>query len=601
MAAAAQGSADTVQIIGTRVPTALDRVVADVVVLDREQIRAYSADSVEDLLRRVGGIQSQRNGPIGQNAALQIRGSAATGTLVLIDGVRIGSATLGQTDLAGIDLAQVERVEIMRGPSSSLYGADAVGGVVNIVTRRGEGAPTLRADVAAGQYRAGQAHVSVGGAQSGFDYAAGLAGETSRAVSAIVPGDQFGLYNPDDDGFRRRSLTLDGGYSWVKGQRVGLNVVASRLNSRYDSAEYPPPNFVSDASPDFRSMLDSRLAALSWNSAWSARWTTSLRASYQSERLRSGANVISVYDTRRRQVTGQATWTPDAAQQLVMAVDLLDEAVSSTDYGAPSRDNSALVLGYTARFGAHKLQADLRYDHNSVYGNEPTGKLGWAYALNSAWSVRLLGGTAFRAPSFNDLYYPDYGVPTIEPEKSRSIEAGLDYRGEGSSFGATVYRNRVSQLIGYQSDPAQCPPGYHFGCAGNVSRALLQGLTLTGAQRLGELQLSATLDWLHAVDSDTGQTLPRRASHQQTLAAAWSPGAWQFGASLISVGSRPDAGVTLPSYQLLNLNVHYRVATRWQVEARLLNVADKAYEPVRDYQGLGRQFWLGLRYDGAGL
>ncbi len=124
----------TVQVIGTRAPTALNRVVADVVVIDRDRIRATSADSVEDLLRREGGIQLSRNGGPGQNASVLIRGSGASSTLVLIDGVRVGSATLGQTDLAAVSLAQVERIEIMRGPGSSLYGADAIGGVVNIVT-----------------------------------------------------------------------------------------------------------------------------------------------------------------------------------------------------------------------------------------------------------------------------------------------------------------------------------------------------------------------------------------------------------------------------------------------------------------------------------
>jgi vitamin B12 transporter len=141
-----------VQVIGTRTPTALDRVVADVVVLERDQIRATSADSVEDLLRRVGGMQMSRNGGPGQSASLMIRGSSASNTLVLIDGVRVGSATLGQTDLAAVSLAQVERIEVMRGPGSSLYGADAIGGVINIVTQRGSGQPALSANLAGGTY-----------------------------------------------------------------------------------------------------------------------------------------------------------------------------------------------------------------------------------------------------------------------------------------------------------------------------------------------------------------------------------------------------------------------------------------------------------------
>jgi vitamin B12 transporter len=591
----------TVQVIGTRAPTELNRVVADVVVIDRDRIRATSADSVEDLLRREGGIQLSRNGGPGQNASILMRGSGASNTLVLIDGVRIGSATLGQTDLAAISLAQVERIEIMRGPGSSLYGADAIGGVVNLVTRRGEGAPYVHGNVAAGNHASGEAYVAVSGSNAGFDYALGASGETSDGVSAILPGDQFGLYNPDDDGFTRYGLSLAGGYRWQKGQRIGLSYSASRLRSQFDSAQYAPPNFLPDASPDFRSQLDTQLLALEYQGVMSSEWTNLLRASYQSDKLESGADFISLYDTTRRQITAQTTWTPTAQHQLVAAIDLLTESITSSEYDAPDRDNTGLVLGYTGRFGAQKLQADLRWDHNSVYDNQTTGKLGWGMELAPGWSVRAVAGTAFRAPTFNDLYFPDFGVVTLLPERSRSIEAGLNYQAEQTSVAATAYYNKVSDLIGYQADPSQCPPWLNFGCAGNTSRALLQGITLQGLQQLGDFQFTLALDWLNAKDRDTGQTLPRRAANQQTLAVDYNAGPWQLGGTVLRVSSRPDAGVLLPAYALLNLNARWRFERFWQIEARLQNATDRDYQPARDYQDVGRQFWVGLRYDGRGL
>jgi vitamin B12 transporter len=593
--------AQTVQVIGTRAPTALDRVVADVVVLERDQIRATSADSVEDLLRRVGGIQLSRNGGPGQNAGISIRGSSVSNTLVLIDGVRIGSATVGQTDLAAISLAQLERVEIMRGPGSSLYGADAIGGVVNIVTRRGDSDAALNAKLAVGNQRSAEGYVAASGRSGEFDYAVSLSGETSDGVSAIRPGDDFGQYNPDRDGFERGGVQLAAGYRLAPGQRVGIAYNASRLDSQFDSAQFLPPNFAPDAAPDFRSKLLTQLAAIDYSGEWLPNWTASLRLSSQSDKLDSGADVISTYDTQRRQFTWLNTWTPLADQQLVVALDLLHESIHSSDYEAPRRDNTGLVLGYTGRIDDNKLQADLRFDHNSVYGNQTTGKLGWGIDLDSTWSLRAVGGTAFRAPTFNDLYFPNFGIVTLQPERSRSIEGGVNYRDGGASASATVYVNKVSDLIGYQSDPAQCPPGFNFGCAGNTSKAVLKGITLHGVQPWGDLVLSLTLDWLDAKDDNTGLTLPRRASNQQALAADWNHGRWQLGATLLNVGSRPDAGVLLPSHALLNLNARYRLAPRWQLEARIQNAADKDHEPVHDYQGVGRQVWLGLRYDGAGL
>jgi vitamin B12 transporter len=599
---------ETVQVIGTRTPTALGNVVADVVVIDRERIRATSADSIEDLLRRVGGIQLSRNGGPGQSASILMRGSSASNTLVLIDGVRIGSATLGQTDLAAISLAQVERVELMRGPGSSLYGADAIGGVVNIITRRGEEGPAyLSGNIAGGNYRSGEAYAAlsgVSGADDGksvFDYALSLSGETSDGVSAVLPDDDFGQFNPDDDGFTRSGLQLAGGLTWQKGQRIGASYSASLLKSQFDSAQFAPPNFLPDATPDFRSRLNTQLATIDYRGVVSPEWTNSLRVSTQSDKLQSGADFISVYDTVRHQITGQTSWTPAPLQQLVAAIDLLRESITSSDYVAPDRDNTGLVLGYTGRFDVHKLQADLRWDHNSVYGNQTTGKLGWGMDFAEGWSVRALAGTAFRAPTFNDLYFPNFGIVTLDPERSRSVEAGVNYQSPQTTVGATAYYNKVSDLIGYQADPSLCPPGFNFGCAGNTSRALLQGITIQGSQRLGDFIFTLALDWLNAKDSDTGQTLPRRAANQQTAAVDWNSGPWQLGATLLNVGSRPDAGVLLPSYALLNLNARYRVAPNWQLEARVQNAADKDYEPVHDYQGVRRQFWLGLRYDGRGL
>jgi len=590
-----------VQVIGTRAPTALNRVVADVVVIDRDRIRATSADSVEDLLRREGGIQLSRNGGPGQNASVLIRGSGASSTLVLIDGVRIGSATLGQTDLAAISLAQVERIEIMRGPGSSLYGADAIGGVVNIVMRRGDGAPYLHGNLAGGNHASGEASVALSGSDERFDYALSASGETSDGVSAVLPGDLFGTYNPDDDGFTRYGLSLAGGFSWLQGQRIGLSYSASRLRSQFDSAEYPPPNFAPDPSPDFRNRLTTQLTTLQYQGVLSGEWTNLVRASYQTDQLESGANVVSSYDTSRRQLTAQTTWTPSAQHQWVAAVDLLSEAINSSDYDAPERDNTGLIVGYTGRLGVHKLQADLRWDHNSVYDDQTTGKLGWGMDVAPGWSVRGVAGTAFRAPTFNDLYYPGYGVASLSPERSRSFEAGVDYRAETTSVAATAYYNQVSDLIGYQADPSQCPPGFNFGCAGNTARALLQGITVKGLQQLGNFQFTLALDWLNAKDRDTDQTLPRRAANQQTLAVDWNEGPWLLGGTVLRVSSRPDAGALLPAYALLNLNARWRFDRVWRLEARLQNAFDKDYQPARDYQDVGRQFWVGLRYDGRGL
>ncbi len=454
-AAMAQTQLAPIVVTGTRTPTPLDRMVGDLVVIDAGRIRESNADSVEDLLRRQGGIQMTRNGGPGQNAGVQIRGANVNQTVFLIDGVRVGSASLGQFALENISLAQIERIEILRGPGSSLYGADAVGGVVQIFTRRGEAAaPRIGAHVAAGSRHTSEADLSASGATGAFDYAAGIGRESSRGVSAIKPGDRFGLYNPDSDGFRRESARFAGGVRLAEGHRLGVNVLTSRLRSQYDSADFAPPAFAADPSPDFRNRGSSRLAAVDYRAVLSPQWTGSVQLSKQNDDLLSGASTLSRFDTQRRQLTAQAAWTPAAGQNAVAAFERIIEDLETGAYSAPKRGNSAFVLGYSGRFGAHQLQADMRHDERY---DVDTGKLGWSLQAGRGWTLRAVAGSAFRAPSFNELYFPSFGVSTLSPEKSRSVEVGAAWAGSDASAGVTLYRNRVRDLIVAESDPDRVP------------------------------------------------------------------------------------------------------------------------------------------------
>jgi vitamin B12 transporter len=600
----AQSQLTPVVVTASREPQPLDRVTADLLVIDAEQIRTSTADSVEDLLRRQAGIQMSRSGGPGQSAGVFIRGASSANTVVLVDGVRVGSATLGQTEFEAIGLSQIERIEVLRGPGSSLYGADAVGGVIQIFTKRGEGGPRFTGFGAVGGYESYEANAGISGAHGGFDYAATLGREHSRGVSALKPGDQFGNYNPDDDGFTRSTGQFKLGFTPTAGHRIGLNLVGSRLNTQYDGSEFLPPTFTQDASPDFRSDLTSSVVSLDYRGEIGPAWVTTLQLAYNDDDLRSGASVIDQYRTQRNQLTWQNAWKPSAAQQVVFAYEYLDEKAVSTPYpDEVRRINNALVLGYTGQFEAHVLQADLRQDGNSVYGNNTTGRLGWSMEVATGLRVRALAGTTFRAPSFNELYYPGYGVPTVTPERGRSVELGLNWRATGSEAAVTVYRNQVSDMIGYEADATLCPPdsAYAFGCARNFSRARLQGLSLSGSSRWGALQVGAVIDFLDAKDVDTNNRLPRRAAHQESLTADYQVGAWNLGAALLAVGSRPEGAVTLASYETLDLRARWRFAPQWQLEARLLNATDRSIEQSRDYQSPGRQGWIGVRFDGRGF
>ena len=607
--ASAQERLNPVVVTGSREPQALDRVSADVVVIDAERIRASTADSVEDLLRREAGVQVSRNGAAGHSAGVFIRGAGSSNTVVLVDGVRIGSATLGQVGFEAISLAQIERIEVLRGPGSSLYGADAVGGVIQIFTKRGEGETRFFANGAVGGYHSREGNIGASGAQGGLDYSAALGRESSRGVSTLKPGDQFGNYNPDTDGFTRDTGQFKLGYTLAPGHRVGLNVVQSRLNAQYDGSEYVAPTFAQDASPDFRNKLRGGVVSLDYRGVIDSAWTATAQLAHNDDDLKSGGNVIDRFRTLRDQLTAQAAWKSGADQQVVLAYEHLNEKAESTQYlGDVKRSNNAFVFGYTGQFGAQVLQADVRHDDNSVYGGNTTGRLGWSTEVMKDLRVRALAGTTFRAPSFNELFYPGYGVSgypgfNVTPEHGRSMELGLNWRSAGNEVGLTVYRNRVHDMIGYEVDNTLCPPtlAYQYGCARNIGQAQLQGATLSGAQRWGALEIRATADVLDAKDLDTHQRLVRRAAHQESLSADYDMGTWTFGAALLAVGARPDGTATLAAYETLDLRARWRVAKQWHLEARLLNATDRTIEPARDYQSLGRQAWIGVRFDGKGI
>lgn len=599
--AADAATGDRIVVTGSREPTAADRLAGDLVLIDAEQIRASTADSVEDLLRRVGGLQMSRYGGPGAAPSVFIRGMSASGTLVLVDGVRVGSATLGQMDFEGLSLSAIDHIEILRGPGSSLYGADGAGGVVQIFTRRGDGRPRASAWLAAGQYGAGEAALSGSGRFGDFDAAASLSHEQLDGDSSLRPGDRFGNYNPDNDGSRRTSAQAQFGWRPAKGHRIGVTLLDSKLNSQFDSSEYLPPNYQQDATPDFRNKLDSQVVSIDHRGEWSEAWTTTVLASSQESDLHSGANEVNRYRTRRSQVDAQATWQPVRDQRLTFAYEGLTEKGSSSDYAKQeTTDNHALVLAYLGTVGPLQVQADARHDDNSDYGQVNTGRLGVSYALAKGWRLRAVAGTSFRAPSFNDRYYTGYGVPSIQPERGRSVEVGVEGRWSTFDVSATAWQNRVRDLIGYEADRTKCPadPAYDYGCAANIANARLQGLSLGGGAQFGDLQLRAQIDFTDAKNSDTGERLTRRAAHQASLTADYTVRDWTFGAAALQVGARPDgATYKLKQESTLDLKTRWRFAPQWSLEAKVINVTDVDLEPTRGYQGLGRQAWLGVRYE----
>lgn len=596
----AQSSLDPVIVIGTREAQPLSKSVADVVLIDADTLRNSGAGSVADVLRRYAGVQLASNGGPGQTTGYFLRGANTSSTVVMIDGVRVGSATLGQAAFESMSLASIERIEVLRGPASGLYGADAVGGVIQIVTKKGQGALNVTGGLAVGDYSSRQGDFGVSGSQAGFDYAASISRETSDGTTAVRSDRGSPSYNPDDDGYHRTVATARLGFTPAEGHRIGVSATQSRLNAQYDAYEFGPP---ADPSGDYRNRLKTREVAVDYRGTLSPIWTTTLQVAHGTDDSVTGLADAGRFKTTRDQATWQNALRIAPDQQVVLAYERLEEKADGVTDGTLKRTNNAYIAGYSGLFGPAALEANLRRDDNSLYGNNTTGSLGGSYALSSTLKVRALAGKTFRAPTFNDTDFPFYGHHDIRPEKGRSAELGLNWRSGASSASATVYRNKVKDLIVYTPDATLCPASddFAFGCAANVGKATLKGATLTGAHRLGNWNFAANVDFLDAKNDETGARLIRRAAHQESVSVDYDAGAWSAGATVTDIGKRLDTAGNLGGYALLDLRATWRFLPQWRLEAKVLNAADRDVEPVYSYQGLGRQAWIGVRYDMKGF
>jgi vitamin B12 transporter len=594
-APAADAGPDTVVVTATRTPQRADQVIADTVVIDRAEIARAGVGSVADLLRRQRGIEITRNGGAGNATSVFLRGANSNQVLVLVDGVRIAGATTGGASWNVIPLSAIDHIEIVYGPLSSLYGADAIGGVVQIFTRRGEGAPAFSASLGGGSYGTGEGEASVSGATGGahsVSYALSAGREESDGFTATRPG-AFG-FNPDDDGYARHTVNGRVAVKLAEGHEAGAQFLKSRLWAQYDSgtAAYDTHNV---------QMLDSY--ALFLNDRFLPNWNSSVQVARAFDKQGSfEAARTDQIDTRQDELTWQNTLAlgPDTLQVLfghrkekVMATSL-----ASALKGAKPilRITNSVALSYGLKRDAHLVDVSVRSDHAS-YGAKTTGALGYGYQFNKDLRATLSAGTSFRAPSFNELYYPGYGFEGNKPEKGRNLEAGLHWQLGTTALQANYYRNRLTDML-ITANP--CPnPGSTGSCAYNVNHAMLKGLTLSSDTRLNAWTLHANADLQDPRDETTGKQLVRRARRHATVAADYEAGPVQTGLELQASGQRFDDARNanrLGGYGLVNLYTIWHVSPDWSLLLRADNLADKRYETARYYGAAGRSVFASIRY-----
>ena len=573
---AAPSLPDTV-VTATRVAQPLTDVLADVTVLGDEQIRASGAVTIGDLLARQPGLELSRNGGPGTATSLYLRGAETRFTAVYIDGIRVDSQSTGGAPWESIALGQVERIEIVRGPAAAVYGSDAIAGVVQIFTRKGEGPFTPYLGVGAGSRRSGRVEAGFSGQSGALDYALGAARELSRGYNSMPAG------NPDRDGYRQSSASGRLGWKINDAHRVDLSGTHTRMDAQYDG-------FLPGLDDHGLNRLSTLGAA--WSAQWSKRYSTRLSVSESDQRYET---VPSPYlsKTRLRNVLLQNEWR-EGSHLFTAALERREDHLVNApiDQG---RHQNAIALGYGFSGGPHTLQVNLRHDRDSEFGGQSTGGVAYGYGFAPGWRATVAAGTSFRVPTLYQRF-SEYGQPALQPEKGRNIELGLHWARGDSRFGITAYRNRVTNLIVFGA-PGPCAGA--FGCYENAGRARLQGVTVSGAHRLGAVNLAGSLDLQSPRNALTDKLLPRRAQRLLKLSADTRVAGWTLGAEWQAASHRWDNAANtrrLGGHGLVNLYASTTIARDWQLLARLDNLGDKSYQLARGYATPGRSLFVGLRW-----
>jgi len=594
-------------VVATRLPTRINTVTADVTLIEREQIeQAGPASSLGDLLTRIPGIEMSRQGSRGTPEGIFIRGANAGHTLILLDGQRIGSATLGQTAIESIPLSQIERIEILRGPASALYGSDAIGGVIRVTTRAGSETPRLDARLGAGSRGAQEASLAHGGRIGEIDYALRLGDSSARGVNAIT-NSASAAHNADKDGFWRRDVNLSAAWRPDAATDIGGHWFESDGVNRFDASW---PTATADWKTRHRITSHGAHARL----RLAKGWTSEVRAGRGEDDsvTTPSSNAGQAKDSfRTRQ--DQFVWQNDVKLPIgqgLAALETRREEVASTNaYTGTRRSTNSLVLGWSGSFDAHFWQLGLRRDNNSQFGGKTTETLGYGYRLTPAWRLSASAGTSFKAPTFNDLYFPNtpgsgVGNASLQPESGRSQEGAIHFEQGTTSASLTGFRNTIRNLIQWE----ETAPGSWFYTPRNVGEARIVGWTAAYATRLSGWTLDAHVTAQNPKDMTTGEYLTRRAKQFGSVALDRDFGQWSGGVEMSATGPRYDAPdfttrkntKKLGGYSLVNLRGEYRIDHGWSLFARVDNLFNKRYELARssttDYASLATTLFAGVRF-----
>ncbi|MEO1574055.1 MAG: TonB-dependent receptor [Pseudomonadota bacterium] len=580
--AAADADTDTLDpivVTASRQAVPVSELSVPVVVIDRAQIERSLADDLGQLLRFVAGVDIGRNGGPGQTTSTFIRGAESNHTLVLVDGVRINPGTLGLPAIQNLRPELIERVEIVKGNRSSLYGADAIGGVINVITRS-DGTAVRELGVGGGRY----------GARDLVGRVAGGNGATTWQLGAALT---------DVDGFpARRGAAVDSGHDNLNvnagvSHRAGDTTFSARLMHASGNTEYL--DFLGDPKDqDFTNAV----AALGIENVISERWTSRVDLSLSRDDIQQNQS-LDVADTQRLSLDWQNTLSLVDHHTFIAGVYAFSEDTESLVFGTGFDEDTnvaALYVGDNYARGAHRASIAARYTDHDAFGSNATWHADYTYLINDRWAVHGASGRAFRAPDATDRF--GFGGNTeLEAETSRTLEAAVSFRPDArQSLRLGLFDLAIDDLIIFDFDPIT-----FAGQNRNIAEARIQGIEASYSWRADTWGLQATAVVQDPSNEETDGVLPRRARRSLTVNAWRAFGATEVGLDVLMSGERKDSDFSdtvNAGYVLANLSARTPLPGGFEIRAKIENLLDANYETAAGFATPGRGLFVDLYYRG---
>jgi len=585
-----------VVVTASRTAQSVTEALPHTTVVTQEDIVNSQAPDLRSLLRNQAGVEFSTTGGMGSSTSLFMRGANSNQVLIMIDGVRIAGVSNGNAQIANILPDQIDHIEVVRGNVSALYGSDAIGGVVQIFTKNGVGqAPAANAAVEYGSNNTRQGTVGYGGqvGDTSFNVTGSMfktdgfsainaaqwnADNPKSAARGIGP-------NPNNNPYENKSISGQIKQKFAQDWDAGVAAYYSNSQLSFDNTFGKPTD-------DNR--MDSVLYTLSAfvNGKVLPDWTTHFKIAQSQDRSEGTLNgqFNSLFNTRTRQFNWQNEYALTPNHTLLFGTDWLQQELASSSYNAPTRNVFSVYGGYEGRIGKHQIQLNARNDHYSDFGDQASFSAGYGYDVTNA--VKLIGrlSNAFRAPTFNELYFPFFGQPNLQPERAKSAEVGVQVQtAETGLLRVTAFETRYENLI-----VAALQPNGMF-LAQNVNKAKVQGIETSWRASLMGTDVGAAVTFQNPLDETNNSQLLRRARRYASFDVGRNFGNWRFGGEWLVSSARLDSGPrTLGGYGIVNLTARYNIDKQWFVAARVENLFDKNYQLAYPYNTQGRAGFITL-------